>query len=325
VNTLDDLTRQAVASPVAPPPPIERIHHRAAAHQRRRVVRRLTTSVCAAGLVIVLVAVLVNAGSDDNPRVSIGRPSPDRTKLVAPPLGKARATRLSDGSPVWIVHHRDDTVSVVSAISTHTPDGLQQLIGWCPSIPGFEDGMYGSVWDEYGHRIGGPAPTDLASAQAQPSPSGHLVVGTLQPGARANPRSSGIRQTQTCFSNQTTGFDRGTSRLPKYSTADATTIENVTHQVDAHRSSGIEYVPNAALVVAPDDTVRLCPARTSEKQTVCRTGPLVTGVDAASLRELRPAAYQIIEGDLLLRPQDGTVQDITFTHGYTITTFSPSS
>lgn len=325
MNQLDDLTQRAVSAPVAPPPPMEQIRQRATRNHHRRIGLRLAASVCAIGLVILVAATLLRSGSDNHPSVLVGPPSAHATtRLVVPPIGKARPARLSDGTPVWVVHHGNDTLSVVSAISTHTPDGLQQLTGWCPSLPGFEDGMYGSTWDEYGRRIGGPAPTDLPIAKPESRSSGRLVVGPLQPAVRDTPRQPVTDQTQTCFSNLPTGYDPGTSQLHTYSASDATTIQDVTRQVEAPTSSKLAYVPNAALVVAPNNTVRLCAARASAQATLCR-GPIVKGIDASNLRQNHPAAFQIIKGALLLRPQHGAVGEITFTDGYTITTFSPSS
>src|SRR5439155_26394226 len=111
-------------------------------------------------------------------------------------------------------------------------------------------------------------------------PSGHVVVGSLQPAAHDTPRQPVTNQAPACFSNRPTGFDPGTSHLPTYTAADAITIKQVTRQIEAHTPNPLEYVPNAALVVAPNNTVRLCPANRSARQTVCTTGPRVTGIDA---------------------------------------------
>jgi hypothetical protein len=325
MNRLDDLAQRAVSSPVASPPAVDAIERRAVRHRRRRGVRRYTTAACVAGIVVVLVAVLLNTGSDDQTSVSLKQPSSRSTTLAEPPIGHVRATRLADGSPVWVVHHRNNSVSVVSAISTHTPDGLRQLVGWCSTARGFQDGMYGSTWDEYGQRVGGPAPSDLPNATARTLSSGRLAVGPLESARPTMPRHPAVSSTRWCFANVATGFDPGTSKLPTYSASNATSVARVRHQVDASASFTFEYVPGAALVVAPDNTVRLCAAGTTSYQTVCTDGPRVNGIDASSLRQQYPAAYQIVRGDLLLRTRNGAVEDTAFTHGYTITTFSPAS
>lgn len=85
------------------------------------------------------------------------------TTLARPAPGEARADYLPDGTPVWVMGHDDGSVSVLSAFDTHTPLNLGKLNWWCPQADGIENPAHGSRWDEYGVKIGGPAPLGLPS------------------------------------------------------------------------------------------------------------------------------------------------------------------
>jgi hypothetical protein len=323
VNQIDELAIHAVTSPVADPPTIEELLERVGARVHRRRVRRLGVVGCLAAVAMLVIAGLTMT-RHDGPAVSIA-PTAGKTTVSTPPIGKTRATALADGTPVWIVRHNDGTVSAVSAISTHAPHGLKQLVGWCAAGRNFEDGMYGSTWDEGGDKIGGPAPTGLPLAPVDRRPRGQIEIGT--------PEGSGSDQVSRaasagfipCFSNTPVGFDPGTTRLPHYFESDPTSADAIARQANRRIATSVEWIPDAALVVTPDNTVRLCTAKSSLSETVCTDGPPVTGVDAEGLREQLPAAYQVITGALLVRVLNGTVEPVAFTRGYTTSTFSPSS
>ncbi|HEX9824288.1 MAG TPA: hypothetical protein VGB51_07855 [Actinomycetota bacterium] len=81
-----------------------------------------------------------------------------------PPLGEVAPVFLPDGRPVFIVHHEDDTVSVVDALSTHTPWGITDLNAWCPSTREFVEVAHEARFDELGRWVSaGPAPTGVAT------------------------------------------------------------------------------------------------------------------------------------------------------------------
>jgi hypothetical protein len=130
---------------------------------------------------------------------------------------------------------------------------------------------------------------------------------------------------ETCYANVPNGFDQGTTQLPTYFERKGTTIAAVERRAAHNGASRVEYLPHAALVVAPNNTVRLCAAKRTEAQTVCTDGPLVTGIDAASIRTEHPGAFQVIEGPMLVRSHGTTIDLVAFTHGYTTSPFSPSS
>jgi hypothetical protein len=62
---------------------------------------------------------------------------------------------------VWVIGHQDGSVDVLSGFDTHVPFNLGKLLWWCPTARGLEDVSHGSRWEEYGVRIGGPAPAGL--------------------------------------------------------------------------------------------------------------------------------------------------------------------
>ncbi len=311
-SDMRELLEQATETPSASSADVVRIMGRARRMRRMSVLLRACAGVTLAAASVVVYRGVVR--TDTAPSLRVGPASP--STLTAPPRGEASAERLADGTPVWVVRHGDDTVSVVSATSTHAPFGLQQLVGWCASSRGFEEGMNGSTWDEYGHRRGGPAPTALPIAPSVLT-GRHLQAGSLI----ANTAVAGQRPSTSCLGNLAAGFDPGTARQHRFTRRDATTLQHVEREVADHPSGHVEFVTGAAIVVAPDNSVRLCPARTSKPETVCTTGPTVQGIDAAGLRsaQAHPGAFIVIRGDLLLRPGAHTVADITFVHGHKIT------
>lgn len=104
------------------------------------------------------------------------RPLSGSDVLDVPALGSAVATNLADGRPVFVVHHEDDTISVVDAFSTHVTFGIAKLVGWCPSSRTFEDPFHGSKWDAFGDYALGPAPTGLVTYRLSFIPGDHDQV-----------------------------------------------------------------------------------------------------------------------------------------------------
>jgi hypothetical protein len=96
-----------------------------------------------------------------------------------PTPGEVRPDYLSDGTPVWVIGHEDGSVDVLSGFDTHRPYNLGKILWWCPSARAFENPEHGSRYDEYGLRIGGPAPTGLPAYEIVLSAS-RVGVGDLQ-------------------------------------------------------------------------------------------------------------------------------------------------
>lgn len=119
-------------------------------------MKRTALVVAGASVGVVALFVAVTSFLRDEPArfdITLRRPAP----------GEARPDYLPDGTPVFVMGHDDGGVSVISAFDTHTPLFLGKLNWWCPQADGFENPAHGSRWDEYGVKIGGPAPLGLPS------------------------------------------------------------------------------------------------------------------------------------------------------------------
>lgn len=105
-----------------------------------------------AGTVAVCCAILALAGPA----------AADTTTLALPNGGGVRADYLADGSPVWVIGQDDGTVSVLTGFDAHQTS-LRNLLWWCETAEILESPSYGSIYDEQGAKMGGPAPTGLAA------------------------------------------------------------------------------------------------------------------------------------------------------------------
>ena len=114
--------------------------------------------------------------------LAIGEAEPvaQPTRLARPITGEVRPDYLADGTPVWVVGHDDGTASVLSGFDTHTPFNIGKILWWCRGADAFENPEHGSKYDEFGLRIGGPAPTGLP-AYAVVADGNVLLIGA--PGA----------------------------------------------------------------------------------------------------------------------------------------------
>jgi hypothetical protein len=95
--------------------------------------------------------------------------------VPTPGRGRAVATFLADGRPVFVVTDRAGRTSVVDAISTHRPYGVGYLVGWCRSAGTFDDPFHGSRFTADGRYLMGPASTDLPTYPFE-SVSGDVVI-----------------------------------------------------------------------------------------------------------------------------------------------------
>jgi hypothetical protein len=143
--------------------------------------------VLAAALLLVVVLALVRPTPLEDAH-SVGRPAP----------GEARAVYLADGTPVWVIAHEGGGVSVLSGISTHIPFGVAKLTWWCPTSRALEDPFHGAKWDEYGVRLGGPAPGGLISRSTQ-TIGDRVVVGAARPAASMGQQPSGPSEAERDF------------------------------------------------------------------------------------------------------------------------------
>lgn len=110
--------------------------------------------------------------------------------LARPAPGEVRPDHLPDGTPVWVIGHQDGSADVILGFDTHTPFGLGKLLWWCETANALDNPHHGSKWDEYGVRIGGPAPTGLPSFHVEIRDD-RLVIGALRPAPPTDRRASG--------------------------------------------------------------------------------------------------------------------------------------
>ena len=101
------------------------------------------------------------------------------TTLAVPRAGEVRPDYLADGSPVWVIGQADGTSSVLTGFDAHRTR-LRGLLWWCETAAVLESPAYGSVYDERGALISGPAPTGLAAYDVTLA-DGALQVGRLNP------------------------------------------------------------------------------------------------------------------------------------------------
>ena len=57
-------------------------------------------------------------------------------------------------------------------LDTHTPFNIGKVLWWCPTALAFDNPEHGSKYDEYGLKLGGPAPTGLPSYQTRSREAG---------------------------------------------------------------------------------------------------------------------------------------------------------
>lgn len=131
----------------------------------------------------------------------------DPIVLDRPAVGEVRPDYLPDGTPVWVIGHDNGDVSVLSGFDAHTPFGLNKMLWWCERADALDNPHHGSKYDEYGLRIGGPAPQGLATYAVVTS-GARISVGALRDGAPAGTPHSGPHEVdrEWCL-----GLDDGTS------------------------------------------------------------------------------------------------------------------
>ncbi len=111
---------------------------------------------------LIVVVLLVVAGTLAASLLGTAAPESE-VSLQRPPAGHVRADYLPDGTPVWVIGHEDGRVDVLLGFDRHVPFNLGKLLWWCPSARALTNPHHGSRWDEFGVKLGGPAPAGLAS------------------------------------------------------------------------------------------------------------------------------------------------------------------
>jgi hypothetical protein len=146
--------------------------------RRRRVVR--VGAAVAAAMAVVVGMVVWGLTGDPSPRELATR---GPSIVAVPSPGGVSAEFLDDGRPVFVVHHPDGEVTVLSAVSPHRPV-VPHLVGWCSTNQTFEDPVTGSRFDAYGSKFGGPSPTDLVAYETRSASDDSVeVVAPREPAA----------------------------------------------------------------------------------------------------------------------------------------------
>lgn len=191
------------------------------------------------------------------------------TVLAVPQRGEVRADYLADGTPIWVIGHEDGTASVLTGFDAHRTS-LRGLLWWCETAEVLESPSYGSLYDERGARMSGPAPTGLAAYDVTSS-GDEVRVGRLNappgPGDRSDRPIP--EQSQRC-----SGLDASVA----YHTFDGWPVWDS---------------PSAALAARPDDWILLEGALVVDGDAVylcalegCADRALAAGIPAATDEEV---------------------------------------
>ena len=221
--------------------------------------------------------------------------------LELPPLGEVAAANLADGRPVFVVHHEDDTVSMVDAFSTHDTFGIGKLVGWCPSSRTFEDPFHGSKWDEFGDYALGPAPTGLVTYEISVVPGDQNQVHVDGP-IPSHPRGFLTQPFQPAGP-----FCQSTSRM---------VLPDVLQDASSSPADVVAAAPpgwvavRGILLATAGQPARLCEA---VADGACVDAAPVSGVDGTSLvSALRdPSTTVTIEGPWIAQVRAGAFVHLT--------------
>jgi hypothetical protein len=214
-----------------------------------------------------------------------------------PPLGQVAPANLTDGRPVFVVHHADGTVEVIDGYSTHIPWGLAKLVAWCSTSRTFDDVFHGARWSESGTYISGPAPTGLATYRSTFQPDGRLLVGSRIPPA-SRPSPGGEVQSDGPFCMTSANLEYPT--MP-------TNVSDSPADVVASAPDGWVAV-RGSLIRGSSTGAELC-TLLARGYTVCAHGAPVEGIDVEGLFGQHPNL--VISGTFIARVQDGSLVDLS--------------
>jgi hypothetical protein len=297
--------------------------------------RSRVAAVVAAFLVFAVGGVLVwraLAPADTSVRSLAG---PD--VLEVPARGDASAVFLADGHPVFVVHHEDDSVSVLDAFSSHTPFGLRDIIGWCPSTAEFVELAHEARFDELGNWLtAGPAPHGLTTFQfdvVERDADGRPTA--IRVGAARDPSPGGSAHetdpsTYPAFCPAADGGAASSATTAVVSGVTEQTGYLVTHAIDAENvwptpAGVVEAGPEGwvavegQLLVSRDGFVELC---TDVVEGTCVDGAVVRGIDGIRLLleviTPNPNFYAVHPYTWLARVRDGVLVDIAGVKGQVV-------
>ncbi|MGZ8564266.1 MAG: hypothetical protein ACXWWU_11680 [Candidatus Limnocylindria bacterium] len=131
----------------------------------RPILSTLIGVAALAGGIVLTASLLLESAEP----ISLARPGP----------GEVRPDHLPDGTPVWVIGHGDGSADVLLGFDSHRPWGLGKMLWWCETAHALDNPHHGSKWDEYGVKIGGPAPEGLRSYEVQ-ADGEQLLIGDLR-------------------------------------------------------------------------------------------------------------------------------------------------
>ena len=308
--SVDDTIRtslEQLVRPVEDPDVIvAQVNHRRAQHRRRRNTGR---ALAAAALLVALgvTAAAVGPPGSEHDEVTAGVPdSLPSTSLTVPPAGAVVADQLGDGTPVWVVRHDNETVSVLDALSTHQPFGVGHLVGWCATSNGFEDPQWGSTFDAQGEKRAGPAPSGLRAYEVGPIADGQVLVSPpASPRGDDGESTAPAAEGPPCYGDDPQ-YNAGTLQLHDVGDTRSVTLE------------GAMTAPVGDLVLVRGSTILLTP----EGATVCPsddglrpTRPRCDGVAAPELALGEGRMWATLTGTFLARVGEDVLLDVAFVSG----------
>jgi hypothetical protein len=243
--------------------------------------------------------------------------------VAVPPRGETSAVFLSDGRPVFVVHHEDGTVSVVDGFSSHRAWGVEELNVWCPSTREFVEAAHEARFDEFGGFASPPAPGGLATfafevaeTDAVGDPSS-VVVGAMRDGTPGG-GDSGPDRPPFCPPGgivgdaeliEVTGGNSGDTGMVVGHRVDPDRVFATPAEVVAAAPTGWALV-QATMRVDRDGFVQLCARVVDER---CEGGVVVRGVDGIGLY-LNVTRFDFVSGYeepqvWLVRVVDGVIDD----------------
>jgi hypothetical protein len=238
-----------------------------------------------------------------------------------PPAGAARNDVLGDGWPVWVVHHPDGTVMVLSAVApAHTRSaemlfaGRAQLVRWLPSTHRLVAGDV--LYDEYG-RVLGYASDDgcVSDCPRVVDPAleerdldrfsavvafGHLTIDELEPSPPRREAPQWVDWDHEVHAAHELAIGR-----------DDVTVSPAVSVVDAmHLPLGSYTTVAGSVVQSTSEPPRLC--SDSPRCAACDdSSPLAFGVDTVSIDQ---AAVHAESGTILVRREPTGLAVIASSH-----------
>ena len=246
--------------------------------------------------------------------------------VEVPPRGDVAPVFLSDGRPVFVVHHDDGTVSVVDAFSSHVQYGIKDLVAWCPSTREFVEVAHEARFDEFGSWVSaGPAPSGLATfAYDVVDRDGNGDAASIRVGAIGAPSAGGSApetdsSTYPPLCPEEPGV-AGTVRVISGNTGqEGFVLPHTIERADVWRSPAevVAAAPDGwiavegRLLVSRDGFVQLCAKVDGER---CIGGATVRGIDGVGLLVNvvipHPEWYGDEPGVWIAHVDDGLLRDV---------------